>query len=85
VAADEDIDMIIADYRLADGHTGLDVIEALNKYKNKNGNGQSKAVIITGDVNPEELSKLRDGHYPVLSKPVAPVTLRSTLHRLMMD
>jgi signal transduction histidine kinase/CheY-like chemotaxis protein len=85
VAADEDIDMIIADYRLADGHTGLDVIEALNKYKNKNGNGQSKAVIITGDVNPEELSKLRDGRYPVLSKPVAPVTLRSTLHRIMTD
>jgi hypothetical protein len=42
-------------------------------------------VIITGDVNAEELSKLRDGHYPVLSKPVMPVTLRSTLHQLMVD
>lgn len=87
VAADEDIDMIIADYRLADGYTGLDVIEALNKrnnnYKNNNGNGKSKAVIITGDVNSEELNRLREGQYPVLSKPVAPVTLRSTLHRLM--
>jgi signal transduction histidine kinase/CheY-like chemotaxis protein len=79
VAAEEEIDMIIADYRLADGHTGLEVIEALNE----RGDGQSKAVIITGDVNPEELGRLRDGPYPVLSKPVAPVTLRSTLHRLM--
>jgi two-component system sensor histidine kinase EvgS len=88
VAADEDIDMIIADYSLADGHTGLDVIEALNKqnnhYKKNNGNGQSKAVIITGDVNPEELSRIRDRNYPVLSKPVLPVTLRSTLHQLIM-
>jgi signal transduction histidine kinase/CheY-like chemotaxis protein len=86
-AADEDIDIIIADYRLADGHTGLDVIEALNKhnYKKNNGNGKSKAVIITGDVNQNELATLRDVNYPVLSKPVAPVTLRSTLHKLMVD
>lgn len=81
VAADEEIDMIIADYRLADGHTGLEVIEALNQQ----GARWSKAVIITGDVNAEELNRLRDGHYPVLSKPVLPVTLRSTLHRLMVD
>ena len=81
VAADEDIDVIIADYRLADGHTGLEVIEALN---DKEG-ALSKAVIITGDVNPEELSRLRGGRYPVLSKPVAPVALRSILHRLMVE
>ncbi|MDT8385011.1 MAG: transporter substrate-binding domain-containing protein [Gammaproteobacteria bacterium] len=81
VAADEEIDVIIADYRLADGHTGLEVIEVLNE---KQG-GKSKAVIITGDVNAEELSRLRDGRYPVLSKPVMPVTLRSTLHQLMVD
>lgn len=79
--ADEDIDIIIADYRLADGHTGLDVIEALNE----KGRRHSKALIITGGVNSEELSRLRDGNYPILSKPVAPVTLRSTLHKLMVD
>jgi two-component system, sensor histidine kinase len=81
VAADEVIDVIIADYRLADGHTGLEVIEALSE----KGSGRRKAVIITGDANPEELSRLRGGHYPVLSKPVSPVTLRSILHRLMVD
>lgn len=84
-AADEDIDIIIADYCLADGYTGLDVIEGLNKKTDINGSRRPKAVIITGDVNPNELSKLRDGDYPVLSKPVAPVTLRSTLHKLMTD
>jgi signal transduction histidine kinase/CheY-like chemotaxis protein len=84
VGTDEEIDVIIADYRLADGYTGLDVIDALNKHKSKNGNEKIKAVIITGDVNPDELNKLREGLYPVLSKPVAPVALRSTLHRLMV-
>jgi CheY-like chemotaxis protein/anti-sigma regulatory factor (Ser/Thr protein kinase) len=81
VAADEAIDVIIADYRLADGHTGIEVIEALNA---KSG-GKCRAVVITGDVNPEELSRLRDGDYPVLSKPVLPVALRSVLHQLMAN
>jgi CheY-like chemotaxis protein/anti-sigma regulatory factor (Ser/Thr protein kinase) len=81
VAADEDIDVIVADYRLADGHTGLEVIEALNE----KGAGQGKAVIITGDVNPQALIRLRDGDYPVLSKPVLPVALRSVLHQLMTN
>ena len=83
-AADEDIDIIIADYRLDDGYTGLDVIEALNEYNDKNGNKKSEAVIITGDVHPSE-SRLRDCNYPILSKPVTPITLRSTLHKLLVN
>jgi CheY-like chemotaxis protein len=80
-AEDEDIDMIVADYHLGDGHTGLDVIDALNG----NPGERIRALIITGDVNPDDLSRLRDGPYPVLSKPVAPVMLRSSLHKLMID
>lgn len=84
-ATDEDIDIIIADYRLTDGHTGLDVIEALHKQSEKNGNKKSKAVIITGDVDRGDVSHLRECQYPILRKPVAPITLRSTLHKLMID
>jgi signal transduction histidine kinase len=80
VAADEDVDMIVADYDLGDGHTGLDVIDALNG----NPDEGIRALIITGDVSPDDLSRLRDGPYPVLSKPVAPVMLRSSLHKLMI-
>jgi len=81
VAEDEDIDMIVADYDLGDGHTGLDVIDALNG----NPGERIRALIITGDVNPGDLGRLREGPYPVLSKPVAPVMLRSSLHKLMLD
>lgn len=80
VAEDEDIDMIVADYHLGDGHTGLDVINALNE---KSGE-RIRALIITGNVNPDDLSRLRAGPNPVLSKPVAPVMLRSSLHKLMI-
>lgn len=84
-AADEDIDIIIADHRLTDGHTGLDVIETLREQNEKNGSKVSKAVIITGDVDPTDVSTLHHCDYPILRKPVAPITLRSTLHKLMMD
>jgi len=84
-AVDEDIDIIVADYRLADCYTGLEVIEALNERNDKAGNRKSKAVIITGDVNPSNMRRLRDCDYPILSKPVAPITLRSTLNKLMAD
>ena len=75
------MDVIVADYHLGDGYTGLEVIRALNEKRGE----QSKALIITGHVNPEELSRLRNGQYPVLSKPVAPVMLRSALHNLMAN
>jgi len=78
-AEDEEVDLIIADYNLAGRYNGLEVIEAL---KSK---GHSKALIISGDVNLAELPQLCDSGYPVLSKPVTPLMLRSTLHRLMLS
>ena len=84
-AADEDIDIIIADYQLGDGRTGLDVIKTLHEQNSKNGNKKSRAVVITGDVDPGDVINSHDCDYPVLRKPVAPITLRSTLHKLMID
>lgn len=78
---DEDIDVIVADYRLGDGHTGEEVIDAVNQATGK----ICKAIIVTGEVRPDALVKLRSGDYPVLNKPVAPLTLRSMLHRLLRE
>ena len=79
VAAGKNIDVIVADYRFGDGGTGIDVIEALDQAAHR----QHRAVIVTGEVNPEALAELRGGSYPVLTKPVAPITLRSAVHRLL--
>ncbi len=81
VAENEEIDAIIADYHLSDGHTGTEVIDALKQ----NGCENSKAIIITGDANPQAQDQLRNINYPILSKPVLPMTLRSTLHRLIQE
>ncbi|CAK0741847.1 two-component system, sensor histidine kinase [Gammaproteobacteria bacterium] len=76
---DEDINLILADYQLGDGHTGLEVID----YLDKSFDIRHRAILVTGEVNPEALTRFRACPYPVLSKPVTPSTLRSTLHRLL--
>ncbi|MEE4379820.1 MAG: hybrid sensor histidine kinase/response regulator [Candidatus Competibacteraceae bacterium] len=79
VAVGKTIDVIVADYRFGGHDTGMDIIGALNHAAHR----QHRAVIVTGEVNPEALAELRGGSYPVLTKPVAPITLRSALHRLL--
>lgn len=81
VAKDEEPDIVIADYHLADGQTGTELIAALQEQHRR----AFKAVVITGDIAPHNLPGLGDGTYPVLRKPVVPLTLRSTLHRLMVS
>jgi CheY-like chemotaxis protein len=78
IASEERIDLIIADYRFPDAYTGLDLIAALDEQAGK----PYPAIIITGEVDPSILDRLRASPYPVLSKPVAPMQLRSALHRL---
>lgn len=78
IAAAQQIDLIIADYRFPDAYTGLDLIAALDEQAGK----PYPAIIITGEVDPSILDRLRASAYPVLSKPVAPMQLRSALHRL---
>lgn len=80
-AEDEDIDIIIADFRLGDGNTGPDVISSINKAMGIT----HKAVIITGEANPDAIKSNYKIDYPILSKPVSPITLRSTLHRLFLE
>lgn len=77
----EDVDLIVADYRLADGHTGMEVINAVEQALAT----VPKAMIVTGEVNPEQLSALRAGQYPVLSKPVEALTLRGAIHHLLVE
>ncbi len=79
VITDEDIDVVVADYDLGDEHTGLDLINTLNEHSSK----PCKALIISGNVSNEQMRQLREGPYPILSKPVLPMTLRSSLHQLL--
>jgi CheY-like chemotaxis protein len=68
-------DIIISDYRLKEGKTGLDAIKALHLFFNK----PIPALIITGDIATGPLLDMDKSDFHVLFKPVAPMKLRAFL------
>jgi signal transduction histidine kinase/CheY-like chemotaxis protein len=72
-------DLIISDYRLADGKTGIEAIERLREALGT----PVPAFVISGDTAPESLRDVSAGGYHLLHKPVSPMALRTTLNRLL--
>ena len=72
-------DIIIADYRLPDGSTG---VEAITRVQLTLGSAVP-ALIITGDVEVTRLRDIADQGYRVLSKPVRPAKLRALVSHLL--
>lgn len=66
-------DLIIADYRLAGGRTGIDAIHTVQEATGS----AVPAVLITGDAAADHLKRAREHGYPVLHKPVPPAKLRA--------
>ena len=74
-------DLIISDYQLADGRTGLQAIERL-----RGALGEAiPALLISGDTAPERLREASASGHQLLHKPVAPARLRATLNHLLQD
>jgi signal transduction histidine kinase len=72
-------DLVIADYRLAKGRTGIEAIEAL-----RSSLGVSvRAFLISGDTSPDRLRQVRALGYHLMHKPVSPMALRATLAQLL--
>ena len=72
-------DLIISDYRLADGKTGIEAIERLRAALGST----VPAFLISGDTGPERLREASASGYHLLHKPVPPMALRTTLNRLL--
>lgn len=72
-------DLIISDLRLADGESGIVVIERLREILG----ATVPAFLISGDTAPERLQEASAGGFHLLQKPVSPMTLRATLNRLL--
>jgi signal transduction histidine kinase len=74
-------DLIISDYHLASGKTGIRAIEQINAAF-----GLSiPAILISGDTAPELAREAEDRGYILLHKPVDPMRLRAVMHELFMD
>jgi len=71
-------DLMLVDYRLANGENGIAVIEALSTDL-----GFVPAVLVTGDTASEQLLEFEEAGYPVLHKPVKPEELQALMHSLL--
>lgn len=72
-------DLIISDYRLADGHNGISAIAHL---RGKLG-GRIPAFLVSGDTGPERLREVNASGHQLLHKPLSPMTLRTVVNRLL--
>ena len=74
-------DLIISDYHLANGRTGIEAIERIGAAFD----ASIPAVLISGDTAPERLRDAKDRGYILLHKPVDPMRLRAVMHQLFKD
>jgi signal transduction histidine kinase/DNA-binding NarL/FixJ family response regulator len=72
-------DLIISDYRLGDGATGIETIQRLRSAFR----APIPAFLITGDIAPERLREARANGLHLLHKPVGPMALRALLNQLL--
>ena len=73
-------DVILSDYRLAGGHTGIEAIHILRQAF-----GPIPAALITGDTATDTIQDIRASGLPLLHKPLKPAKLRSFLSHLMAE
>lgn len=72
--AGDGVDVVLADYRLDDGETGLQVIDALSRQA-------KRFALVTADADPALMEAARVRGAAVLRKPVEPAALRAFLSR----
>ena len=69
-------DLIISDYHLADGQSGITAIAKLREAY-----GAVPAFVMSGDTAPERLHEARESGHHLLHKPVQPIALRAMVIR----
>jgi CheY-like chemotaxis protein len=78
VAAAPKPDLIIADFHLSGGRTGMETIAHVRAVFG----AEIPAFLVSGDTSPERLQQARAQGYTLLHKPVSPMTLRSLAVKL---
>ena len=71
-------DMVLADYQLDDGDTGLITLAAIGEHC-----GVIPGAVITADHGDEIRDLVRSAGYPMLRKPIRPAALRAMMHQLL--
>jgi len=71
-------DVILCDYRLRNGQSGIDAIRCLRAHFG----GDIAAALITGDTSAESLQTITQAGLPLLHKPIKPARLRAFINQL---
>lgn len=74
-------DLLISDYRLPNGKSGLEILHSLRE---RVGAGLP-AIVATADTDPSLIEAMRGSGIPVLIKPINPARLRSAMHHLLYE
>lgn len=74
-------DLILCDYRLRDGHTGIEAVQLLRDAFG----AQIPGALLTGDTAPETIQEIQAVGLPVLHKPLKPAKLRAFLSHLLAE
>jgi signal transduction histidine kinase/CheY-like chemotaxis protein len=74
-------DLIVSDYHLPGGKTGIEVIEGLRGVLS----AEIPAFLVSGDTSPELLRQARASGYHLLHKPVDPMTLRAMVSYVLTE
>jgi CheY-like chemotaxis protein len=73
--------LIISDFRLKDGRTGIEAIAQLRS----SFQADIPAFLISGDILPERLFEAKASGHQLLHKPVSPMTLRTVMSRRLRE
>jgi signal transduction histidine kinase/CheY-like chemotaxis protein len=73
-------ELIVCDYRLRAGETGIEAIRRIQSAAE----WPVPAVLITGETGPDVLRAAKASGHPVLHKPVSPIKLRALLAQLLL-
>jgi CheY-like chemotaxis protein/nitrogen-specific signal transduction histidine kinase len=74
-------DLVLCDYRLRNGESGIEVIRDIRDEFNE----EIPAALITGDTGPDRLQEARESGLPLLHKPVRAARLRALMGRLLSE
>ena len=72
-------DLILTDYRLGEGVTGIDAIKKVRQCVGV----KLPALIMSGDTDPELVKEIREKEYFLIQKPVKPLQLQKVMDRLL--
>ena len=76
-------DLLMCDYRLADGADGLDAGLRLSQARGEG--AATPLLLITGETSPHRLQRVRESKVPVLFKPVVASTLLQAMAELVVE